>query len=144
MNAIAKVRVLGPLALHADGVRSELSRLGYALGTVENHIRVMAHLSQWMADEGVEPSELSQDRVEQFLAVLKRQWKRPPTAQTLIPMLAWLGSAILCRHRPARRRERRSMYCWSGTTIGWLRTEAWHWRLSVATKPSPDGFYRSA
>ncbi len=90
MNAIAKVRVLGPLALHADGVRSELSRLGYALGTVENHIRVMAHLSQWMADEGVEPSELSQDRVEQFFAVLKEQWKRPPTAQTLGPKLGWL------------------------------------------------------
>ena len=50
----------------------------------------MAHLSQWMADEGVEPSELSQDRVEQFFAVLKRQWKRPPTVQTLRPMLRWL------------------------------------------------------
>jgi integrase/recombinase XerD len=76
MNGIGRVRVLGPLAPHADGVRSELSRLGYALGTVENHVRMMAHLSQWMADEGVEPSELSQDRVEQFFAVLKRQWKR--------------------------------------------------------------------
>jgi integrase/recombinase XerD len=90
MNGIGRVRVLGPLAPHADGVRSELSRLGYALGTVENHVRVMAHLSQWMADESVEPSALSQDRVEQFFAVLKRQWKRPPTAQTLGPMLRWL------------------------------------------------------
>jgi integrase/recombinase XerD len=95
MNGIGRVRVLGPLALHADGVRSELSRLGYALGTVENHVRVMAHLSQWMADEGVEPSELSQDRVEQFFAVLKRQWKRPPTAQTLRPMLRWLRECRL-------------------------------------------------
>ena len=85
------------LALHADGVRSELSRLGYALGTVENHVRVMAHLSQWLADEGVEPSELSQDRVEQFFAVLRMQWKRPPTAQTLRPMLAWLRE---CRFVP--------------------------------------------
>jgi integrase/recombinase XerD len=95
MNGIGRVRVLGPLALHADGVRSELSRLGYALGTVENHVRVMAHLSEWMADEGVEPSELSQDRVEQFFAVLKRQWKRPPTAQTLRPMLRWLRECRL-------------------------------------------------
>jgi hypothetical protein len=31
MNGIGRVRVLGPLALYADGVRSELSRLGYAL-----------------------------------------------------------------------------------------------------------------
>jgi hypothetical protein len=69
MNGIGRVRVLGLLALHAGGVRSELSRLGYAPGTVENHIRVTAHLSQWMADESVEPSELSQDRVEQFFAV---------------------------------------------------------------------------
>jgi integrase/recombinase XerD len=90
MNGIGRVRVFGPLALHADGVRSELSRLGYAPGTAENHIRVMAHLSQWMSDESVDPNELSQDRVEQFLAVLKRKWKRPPTAQTLVPMLGWL------------------------------------------------------
>ena len=40
--------------------------------------------------EGVEPSELSQDRVEQFFAVLRTQWKRPPTTQTLVPMLGWL------------------------------------------------------
>jgi integrase/recombinase XerD len=90
MNVIGKVRVLGPLAVQVDGVRSELSRLGYALGTAENHIRVMAHLSQWMADEGVEPSELSQDRVEQFVALLRTQWKRPPTGRTLGPLLCWL------------------------------------------------------
>jgi hypothetical protein len=53
MNGIGRVRVLGPLALHADGVRSELSRLGYAPGTAENHVGVMAHLSQWMADQVV-------------------------------------------------------------------------------------------
>src|SRR5438309_9345955 len=90
MNAIGKVRVLGPLSLHVGGVRSELSRLAYALGTAENHVRVMAHLSHWMADEGVEPSALSQDRVEQFLAVLRMQWKRPPTGRTLAPLLGWL------------------------------------------------------
>jgi integrase/recombinase XerD len=90
MNGIGKVRVLGPLALHVDGVRCELTRLGYALGTAENHIRVMAHLSQWMADEGVALSDLSQDRVEQFLAVLRMQWKRPPTGRTLAPLLGWL------------------------------------------------------
>jgi integrase/recombinase XerD len=90
MNAIGKVRVLGPLALHVEGLRVELSRLGYALGTAENHIRVMAHLSQWMSDEGVGAGELSQDRVEQFLGVLKTQWKRPPTGRTLAPLLHWL------------------------------------------------------
>src|SRR5260370_5444627 len=57
----------------------------------------MAHLSHWMADEGVEPSQLSQDRVEQFFAVLRTQWKRPPTAQTLGPMLKWLRE---CRFVP--------------------------------------------
>jgi hypothetical protein len=55
----------------------------------------MAHLSQWMADEDVEPRELSQDRVEQFFAVLRTQWKRPPTAQTLRPMLTWFRECHL-------------------------------------------------
>lgn len=90
MNAIGRVRVVGPLAPYAEGVRAELSRLGYALGTAENHIRVVAHLSQWMSDEGVVPSELSQERLEQFFAVLRGRWKRPPTIQTLAPTLVWL------------------------------------------------------
>lgn len=90
MNAIGKVRVVGPLAVHVDGFRLELSRLGYALGTAENHVRVMAHLSQWMTDEGVGVNELSQVRVDQFIAVLRAQWKRPPTGRTLAPLLHWL------------------------------------------------------
>jgi hypothetical protein len=121
MNAIGKVRVLGPLALHVDGFRSELSRLGYALGTAENHVRVMAHLSQWMTDEGLGLSELSQDRAEQFIAVLRTQWKRPPTGRTLAPLLCWLrelrvvpvtnmlrSTASCCRARSASvsRRQR--------------------------------------
>lgn len=90
MKEIRRVRVTGPLARHADGVRAELARLDYARGTAENHIRLMARLSQWMAGEGVDPSELSQDRVEQFLAALRAQWKRPPTGRTLAPLLSWL------------------------------------------------------
>jgi site-specific recombinase XerD len=50
----------------------------------------MAHLSHWMAGEGVEPRELSQDRVEQFLAALRGRWKRAPTGRTLAPLLGWL------------------------------------------------------
>jgi len=68
----------------------ELARLGYARGTSENHIKVMARLSQWMAAEGVAPTELTQDRVDQFLTVLRSQWMRPPTGRTLVPMLGWL------------------------------------------------------
>ena len=49
MDEIRNVAVLGPLAVHADGLRSELARLGYARGTAENHMRVIGHLSQWMA-----------------------------------------------------------------------------------------------
>jgi len=47
-------RVDGPLAPYADGFRAELERLGYTPLTAATHVRLMAHLSRWLAREGVE------------------------------------------------------------------------------------------
>lgn len=45
-------RVDGPLAPYADGFRAELERLGYTPLTAATHVRLMAHLSRWLAPEG--------------------------------------------------------------------------------------------
>lgn len=90
METVHQVRVRGPLERHAAGGRAAFAALGYAPGTIENHVRVLAHLSQWMAVEGIVPSALSQAEVERFFAVLRTQWRRPPTGRTLAPLLGWL------------------------------------------------------
>ena len=46
-------RVHGPLAPYAVGFRLELERLGYTPLTAATHVRLMAHLSRWLARERV-------------------------------------------------------------------------------------------
>jgi integrase/recombinase XerD len=51
--------VSGPLAPYAGGFRLELERLGYTPLTAATHVRLMAHLSRWLAREGAEASGLT-------------------------------------------------------------------------------------
>ena len=52
-------RADGPLAPYAGGFRVELERLGYTPLTAATHVRLMAHLSRWLAREGAEASGLT-------------------------------------------------------------------------------------
>ena len=61
-------RVDGPLAPYAGGFRVELERLGYTPLTAATHVRLMAHLSRWLAREGVEASGLTPAVVDAYFA----------------------------------------------------------------------------
>jgi integrase/recombinase XerD len=61
-------RVDGPLAPYAGGFRVELERLGYTPLTAATHVRLMAHLSRWLAREGAEAPELTPAIVEAYFA----------------------------------------------------------------------------
>lgn len=107
MEWVWRARVVGPLAPHADGVRSELKRLGYTRGSAEQKVWMMGHLSRWLMREGLEPGELSKDRIAQFLAVFGAGWKDAVTERRLAPILAWLRDnevvpppAECTQHRP--------------------------------------------
>src|SRR4029078_11506725 len=52
-------RVRGPLAPYAEGFRVELERLGYTPLTAATLVRLLAHLSRWLAREGVDGSGLT-------------------------------------------------------------------------------------
>jgi len=52
-------RVSGPLQPYAAGLRTELERLGYTPLTAAAHIRLVAHLSRWMAERGMTVSGLT-------------------------------------------------------------------------------------
>ena len=62
-----RVRVGGPLAPHADGFRMVLVERGYAPSSAAGQLQVMAHLSRWLADRGLDGHELTPAVVEQFL-----------------------------------------------------------------------------
>lgn len=61
------VRVTGPLAEFASGFAEELSRQGYTYLSALNQVRVLAHLSRWLAAQGLVISELTSARLGEFL-----------------------------------------------------------------------------
>jgi integrase/recombinase XerD len=63
----SRVRVDGPLKPYADGFRRELARQGYSASPAAGHLQLMAHLSRWLEQQDLEPGELAQGRVEQFV-----------------------------------------------------------------------------
>lgn len=67
MSVPARVIVVGPLAQYADGYRDELVGRGYTLWSATAQLRLLAHLSRWMAREGLAPGELTDRQVGRFL-----------------------------------------------------------------------------
>jgi site-specific recombinase XerD len=48
--------------------RVELEGQGYRPNTVADQVRFLAHVSRWLAGQGLQTSDLTPDRIEQFLA----------------------------------------------------------------------------
>ena len=63
----ARVQVPGPLEAYAGSFREELSGLGYSSSRAAGHLQLMAHLSRWLADTGLGPSELTVSCAERFV-----------------------------------------------------------------------------
>jgi site-specific recombinase XerD len=85
------VLVTGPLAAHADGFRDELGRRGYTPLSAANQLRVMAHLSRWLAKRELGPQDLTAQRIEEFLVARRAEgytcWLSP---RGLAPLLEYL------------------------------------------------------
>src|SRR5438105_8140642 len=61
-------RVCGPLEPYAEGLRGELERLGYTPLSAAGHVRLVAHLSRWMIQEGLSISALAPATVDAYFA----------------------------------------------------------------------------
>jgi hypothetical protein len=60
--------VRGPLAAYVAGFRDELLRLGYTPLTTAGHVRLMAHMSKWLAGRDLSASALTAPTVEEYFA----------------------------------------------------------------------------
>lgn len=69
MTDPSRVRVAGPLSPFAAGFAAELRRQGYAPGSATHRLRLLAHLSRWLAEEGLDLHRLSPVEGERFLDV---------------------------------------------------------------------------
>jgi len=91
MGDPSRVRVTGPLAPFADGFAAELSRQGYRPNAAADQLRLMAHLSRWLAAHALDAAALTPPVMEAFLAARRSQgytlWLSP---KALAPLARYL------------------------------------------------------
>ncbi len=68
VSRVAQVRVPGPLAPFEAVLREVLSAAGYTPLSAVTQLRLMVHLSRWLDGRGLSAVDLSDERVEQYLA----------------------------------------------------------------------------
>ena len=83
--------VRGPLGQYADGFRAELARLGYTPLTAAGQLRLVAHLSCWLAGEGLDASALTAPVAERYFAGRRSAgYANERTVAALGPLLGYL------------------------------------------------------
>ncbi len=117
MKEPSRVRVAGPLQPFARGFGEHLMRQGYARSSAVAQVQLMAHLSRWMAAEGVPAAGLTPARLEQFVGTRRaagyRHFVSPPG------WLITLSAAASCWRPSHRRQAHRPRRWWSVSTATW-------------------------
>jgi len=88
-------RVSGPLAAEVHEFRAELARKGCAARASQDNAYVLAWLSRWLEAEGLEPAELTADRLERFARSRRdegyRRWRTVRSLRLLLDYLRGKG-----------------------------------------------------
>jgi site-specific recombinase XerD len=95
--------VTGPLQAHARGFSEQLTELGYTRLSAADQLRLMAHLSRWLASRGLDAGQLTPQRAEQFLRARRRAGHASRLSQRgLTPLLGYLrGQGVTPQPMPA-------------------------------------------
>lgn len=88
------VVVSGPLGLYAESFHAELRALGYRPNASSPQLALMAHLSRWLEDHGLEPSDLDAGVVDEFLADRRAEgYTMWLSTKAVAPLLTFLRRA---------------------------------------------------
>ena len=90
MDGFSAGRVLGPLAPYADGFVVELVERGYRPRSVSCQLELMAHLSRWLGEQGVEPDGLTPAMAERYLEVRRAGDVSLKSWRALDPLVGYL------------------------------------------------------
>jgi integrase/recombinase XerD len=91
MDEVQRVRVVGPLGPYAAGFAAELTRLGYTVFSARLQLGLAAHLSRWLAGQGMDVAALTPAVVSEFVVARRAGGYtafRSPRA--LAPLLGYL------------------------------------------------------
>jgi integrase/recombinase XerD len=98
MGVIMSRRVLGPLdgplLPYGAGFEAALRSQGYSADSIGRHLRLMVHLSRWLAGEHLTAGDLSAGCARRFLAFRQAQgWAHPVSVSGMAPLTDYLGRA---------------------------------------------------
>ncbi len=92
MKVSARVRVSGPLVTYVEGFADALSARGYTDFSIANQLRLVAHLSRWLAGRAIALSQITPYTVEQFIAERRHTHTMFRSPRALAPFLLFLRS----------------------------------------------------
>lgn len=84
------VRVSGPLARYAPGFVARLVEVGYRPNAASVQLRLLAHLSRWLEQEGIDPGDVREPEIERFRKEDLARVRSLRIADGLVPLLAYL------------------------------------------------------
>jgi integrase/recombinase XerD len=150
MTDVSRVRVVGPLEPFAAGFAAELVRLGYAVQPAAQQLRLMAHVSRWLAAEGKQAAGLNGVTVEAFVVSRRAAgYSNHLTSDALRPLLGYLrGLGVVAEEEVlvpaglvevALERYRRYLLVERGLSVITSRVYVDAVRPFLAGRVSPDG-----
>jgi site-specific recombinase XerD len=96
---LSRIRVTGPLEPYVSGFVAVLVERGYTPASAAHQLRLMAHVSRWLASEGLASDDLSPTRVDEFVAARRGagyvNYVTPRALAALLEYLRDLGVAPL-------------------------------------------------
>lgn len=96
MRRPSSVRMNGPLTPYRAGFEVALARSGYSDLGAGGQLRLMSHLSRWMAERGVDPGGFDHVELQAFLAERHRlgyrQWRSTAGMRPLLDYLTSVGA----------------------------------------------------
>lgn len=99
----SRVRVVGPLASHADRFAEWLVARGYTDLSTAELVRLVGHFSRWLVSVGVDPSELDAGAVEEYCRARRAEGRTARlTPASLGCVLEFLRSEGLAPPAPVR------------------------------------------
>jgi integrase/recombinase XerD len=102
MGDPSRVRVTGPLEAHAAGFAAELARQGYTRESAYGQMLLAAHVSRWLAGQGLDAGGLTPDVAERFLAARRAAgYVLYLSPKALVPLLGYLRRAGAAPEAPA-------------------------------------------
>jgi integrase/recombinase XerD len=146
----SRVRVSGPLSAFATGFAGDLVQQGYRPRVACNHMRLLAHLSQWLGSESLGAGDLHVSEMERFLRARRAAgYANLLSIKAMEPILAFLRglgvapmSPLLIPNGPAEtvlERYRHYLTVERGLGIETARGYVDAVRLFVQGRISPDG-----